>query len=147
VTGGIGREVSKAATVIQGAYTGESVPLHKTPLLGRFVGSATGAAAVRAAFYENTRGANIAWNEVEGRAKIHEPFADYLAEHPEARFAKAGVKIQKDLGELRKQKQRLLDSGASKEAIRLAEDRETGLMKRYNDLVENAQKSPLNLSR
>ncbi len=141
-TGGVGREISKAAQVAQSAYTGEELPTHKIPLLGRFYGSATGSSAIRSQFYENVKQANMAYNEFEGRATHHEPFSEYIKTHPEARFAKVAIQVQDDLAILQKQKQRMLDQGASKDSIRLQEERITGLMKRFNTIVEKAQSAP-----
>lgn len=139
-TGGVGREIGKAAQLGQSLYTGEEMPTHKIPLVGRFYGSATGSSAVRTRFYEHVRQANIAYNEFEGRAKAHEDFSDWVKTHPEARFSKAAITVQKDLGILQKQKQMMLKQGASRDTIRLQEARITGLMSRFNDLVEKAQR-------
>lgn len=139
-TGGVGREVSKTAQVAQSLYTGTELPTHKIPLVGRFTGSATGSSSIRTRFYENVRQANMAYNEYEGRAKHHEPFSEYIKTHPEARFAKIAITIQKDLGILQKQKMAMLEKGAGREAVRLQEERITGLMKRFNDMVAEAQK-------
>jgi hypothetical protein len=138
-TGGIGREVGKAAQVATSTYTGEEMPLHKVPGLGRFVGSATGSSAVRTRFYENIKQSNMAYNELIGRAEHKEPFAEYLKTHPDARFAKAGIEVQKDLGQLQKQKKLMLERGAGREAVRLQEERITALMRRFNELVEKAE--------
>jgi conjugative element/phage-associated large polyvalent protein len=141
-TGGVGREVSKAAQVAESLRTGEELPTHKIPLIGRFVGSATGSSAIRSRFYEHVKAANVAYNEFEGRALHHEPFSEYIKTHPEARYSKVAITVQDDLAILQKQKRMMLEKGASRDAIRLQEERITGLMKRFNDLVEKAQRGP-----
>jgi hypothetical protein len=137
-TGGVGREVAKGSQVVQSLATGEELPTHKIPLVGRFVGSSTGSSSVRARFYEHVKAANLAYQEFEGRATHHEDFADYVKTHPEARFAKAAITVQDDLGLLKKQKAMMLEKGASREAIRLQDERILGLMNRFNALVEQS---------
>jgi hypothetical protein len=139
LAGGVGRELGKAAQVAESLYTGTELPTHKIPLVGRFFGSAGGSSAIRSRFYEHVRQSNIAYNAFEGRALHHEPFSDYVRTHPEARFAKVAITVQDDLAILQKQKQRMLDQGAGKDAIRLQEQKITNLMNRFNELVEKAQ--------
>ena len=45
VTGGVGREALKAEQTVTSMMTGEELPAHKVPLLGRFYGDTTGQAS------------------------------------------------------------------------------------------------------
>ena len=138
-TGGIGRELSKAAQVARSLYTGTELPTHKIPLAGRFVGSGDGSSATRGRFYENVKEVNIAWNEFQGRAAHREPMENFFREHPEGRFAKAATKFQDQVQALQKQKQLAIDRGASAEAVRFQEERITNLMERFNTIIEGAR--------
>ena len=138
-TGGIGREVSKTAQVIQKLAGDEDVPVYKLPLGGRFAGSASGESAIRNRFYENVTRANVAFNELEGRAKSHQEFSGYLLGNPAARFSKEGAKIMSTLNELRKQKERLHDQGASQDQIKLINERSSALMQRFNEAMAKAE--------
>lgn len=139
-TGGVGREISKTAQVVQSAVSGEELPFHKVPLAGRFGGTASGSAGIRDRFYDNIRAVNIAAEEIKGRALHHEEISSALASHPEARFEKAAIQIERQIGELRKAKALAIDRGASREAIRLRDDQIMNLMKRFNASVEEARK-------
>jgi hypothetical protein len=138
-TGGIGREVSKTAQVVQKGFGGEDVPVYKIPLVGRFAGSASGESAIRNRFYENITRANVAFNELEGRAKSHQEFSGYLLGNPAARFSKEGAKIMSALNEMRKQKERLHDQGASQDQIKLINERSSALMQRFNEAMAKAE--------
>lgn len=138
-TGGVGREISKAAQVAKSAYSGEEVPPYKVPLFGRFFGSSTGAAAIRSHFYDNVKAANIAMEEIKGRAEHKEELQSYLKTHPEARFAHAAEQFQRGIGDLQKAKKLAIDKG-EKERVRMFEDKITGLMKRFNDRIDEARK-------
>jgi hypothetical protein len=139
VTGGVGREISKAAQVAKSAQTGEELPIYKVPLVGRFVGSSSGTAAIRSQFYENVKAANIAWEEIKGRAEHKEELQSYLKSHPEARFAQSAEKFQRGIGDLQEAKQRAVEKG-EKEKVRMFEDKITGLMKRFNEKMDEARK-------
>lgn len=138
-TGGVGREVSKAAQVAQSAATGEELPFYKVPLLGRFGGSASGSAGIRDKFYDNIRAVNIAAEEIKGRALHHEEISSALASHPEARFEKVAIQIERQIGELRKAKQLAIERGAPREAIRLRDEQMKNLMMRFNAAVNEAR--------
>lgn len=135
-TGGVGREFSKTAQVVQAARTGEDVPLYKYPLIGRFTGSATGTAAIRDRFYENIRSINLAAEEVKGRALHHEERAEFIKDHPEAAFEQAANQTQRAIGELQDAKRLAIDRGEPKDAIKLREERISALMQQFNAAVE-----------
>ena len=134
-TGGVGREVSKAAQVARSVTTGEMLPTYKIPLVGRFAGSASGPTAIRDDFYEHIKAVNIAAEGFKGRIKDHVDVAGYLQAHPEARLEHFSNTTQHQLKALQDQKARLLDRGASAEQVRLKEQQITSLMQRFNDRV------------
>ncbi len=141
VTGGIGRELSKASQVVQSLATGEELPFYKVPLAGRFAGSASGTTAVRAQFYDNVKAVNLAHREFLGRAKDRTGDAhEYLRSHPEGRLHESAISIERTIGELQKVKRDLVKEGAPRATIRMREEQITGLMKRFNDQVEVLKK-------
>lgn len=139
-TGGVGREFTKGAQVVQAANSGEEVPTYKIPLVGRFYGESSGAAAVRDKFYDNIRMVNIAAEEVKGRALHHEEREEFLKDHPEARFEQAAVQVERAIGELRDAKKLAIDRGQPKDVVKMREEQIDGLMKRFNLAVERARK-------
>lgn len=135
--GGIVREfVSKPAQMARGAITGEAVPFHKVPLLGRFYGSSGGTTGTRDRFYDNIRDVNRHALEVEGRAKDGGDFSDYAKEHPEYQMRTTALRFQKEIGRLRDDKERLIDSGAPKEQVRQREQQITNVMQMFNDQID-----------
>jgi hypothetical protein len=134
-TGGVGREVSKAAQVGRSALTGEMLPSYKIPLVGRFVGSAAGPTSVRDDFYEHVKDVNIAAEGFKGRIKDRVDTSEYLKSHPEARLEHYSNTTQHTLKLLQDQKKALLDRGASRDQVKLKEEQITNLMKRFNDRV------------
>jgi DNA-binding transcriptional MerR regulator len=65
-TGGVGREVNKAAEFLGNAG---DVPPYRIPLVSRFYGEAGGEAALRSKYYDAIKDINIAENEAKGRRK------------------------------------------------------------------------------
>jgi hypothetical protein len=82
LTGGVGREIGKAATSLQSLATGDELPPHKIPLAGRFYGSTAGPSGQSDEFYENVIKANEHKRMIDGMAKDGESPAGYIKEHP-----------------------------------------------------------------
>jgi len=136
-TGGVGREVSKAVTTAQSFYTGEQLPVYKIPLAGRFIGSASSKEAAREKFYQNVKNINLAMEELKGRIKAGgEGSEAWRLRHPEAGLASMATSVERAISELRKEKRRLVSTGASREMVRLREDQISGLMQRLNEQYE-----------
>ena len=139
-TGGVGREISKTAQVVQSQLTGEELPFYKVPLLGRFGGSATGATAVRDDFYTRVKDVNIASREFAGRVKEKDPSArEFIKDNPEARLKPAADQIERKITDLQKLKHEDLKRGASADRIQQREKQITNLMLRFNQLVDRVR--------
>lgn len=139
-TGGVGREISKTAQLIQSQITGEDLPFYKVPLLGRFGGSATGATAVRDDFYTRMKDVNIAARELEGRLKEKDPSArEYARSNPEARLKPEADRIERKIVDLQHLKHDDIKRGAPAERIRQRENQITNLMMRFNTLVDRVR--------
>lgn len=136
MTGGVGREFfTKPAQVLDSALTGEELPMYKVPLLGRFVGSASGSSAIRDKFYANVRRLNEEAAELKGRREHGEDAAGYLQDHPEARYAKAAQQIERDISQLTKRKRELIRRGANREMVKLVDQQIRTKMERLNQRV------------
>ena len=90
LTGGVGREVGKAQQSISAALTGEDLPPHKIPLVGRFYENSEGQSSQGNAFYANLKRINEVEAELKGRRKDRLPVDDYKAENPEYRLVTRG---------------------------------------------------------
>lgn len=141
LTGGVGRELAHTAQSVTGLATGEDVPLHKVPLVGRFVGDAAGPSAVRNDFYENLSDVHQAYEEVHGRLLHHEDATDFLAGHPEARFEKMATHLQREISQLTKRKREMVAKGENRERVRLLEMQIASRMQRFNDRVKELQET------
>jgi hypothetical protein len=140
-TGGIGREISKAATTIEKTITGEELPSYKIPLLGRFYGETKSSAAESGRFYKNMEKLNKHENEIKGRRESKQPLNDYLKENPEARLAPMARKVYQDVRDLRKRREALLERDAPKESIQAVEKQITRKMQVLNDRVRTLEES------
>ena len=139
-TGGVGREISKTAQVVQSQITGEELPFYKVPLLGRFGGSATGATAVRDDFYTRVKDVNIASREFAGRVKEKDPSArEFIKDNPEARLKPAADQIERKITDLQKLKHEELKRGVGADRIQQREKQITNLMLRFNQLVDRVR--------
>ena len=140
-TGGIGREISKAATTIEKTITGEELPSYKIPLAGRFYGETKSSAAESGRFYKNMEKLNKHENEIKGRRENKQPLNDYLKENPEARLAPMARKVYQDVRDLRKRREALLERDAPKESIQAVEKQITRKMQVLNDRVRTLEES------
>lgn len=134
-TGGVGRELLKIEQFATSKASGEELPPYKVPLLGRFYGDAKAGASESNRFYENVTRLNKHENEIKGRQKAREPVSDYLRDNPEARLYQQANRVERDVQELRAKKRQLLERDASKESIKLIEQRITARIKQLNDRV------------
>ncbi len=140
-TGGIGRELSKAATTVEKTITGEELPSYKIPLVGRFYGETKSSAAESGRFYKNMEKLNKHENEIKGRRESKQPLGDYLKDNPEARLAPMARKVYQDVRELRKRREALIDRNAPKESVQAVEKMITRKMQALNDRVRTLEES------
>jgi hypothetical protein len=135
VTGGVGRELSKAAQVVESGFSGEELPMHKIPLVGRFVGTTEGQAAEAARFYDNLREIGEHKVEIDGlrRDRRGAEAAAYNRENKTARLITMAERIQRDVSEMRKRKRELIKNNAPRERIKLIDQQITAKMRILND--------------
>lgn len=148
VTGGIGREVSKAEQSVRAMFTGEDLAPHKVPLVGRFYGNAEAGASQASRFYENLLLLDKHEAELKGRAaESNAPknasgenlrVKAYEQEHPEATLWRYGNKASEVVRKLRKQKREQLAAGAPRKDIKETERQITEQMLQLNEQVRKA---------
>jgi hypothetical protein len=139
LTGGVGRELLKAEQTVTSSITGEELPTYKIPLVGRFVGDVTGQAAVRNQFYVNLKELNLHQREIEGRRKEGQNVQEYLRDNPEARLYRMADKIERNVQQLRKRRETLIEKGASKEQVQAVEKQITLQMQRLNEAIDRVK--------
>jgi hypothetical protein len=133
--GGIGRELTKGVTSIEKAVTGEELPPYKIPLYGRFVGETKSSAAESNRFYKNMENLNILDREIKIRRENREPIGDLMRENPEARLAPMAQKTYRDIQELRKRREKLVERDAPRESVKAVEEQIKRRMAMFNERV------------
>lgn len=117
--------------------TGEDLPIHKIPLVGRFYGDAENQSAQSTRFYSTLNRMNEHETEIKGlqKDKNREGLQDYLRENPEARLYEVANDAEKDVQKLRNFKRELMKLDAPKERVSAIEDRIKLRMTQFNDAV------------
>ena len=142
LTGGIGREIGKLSSTIAAPFTGDELPAHKIPLLGRLYGSTAGATGQAGKFYENIKRANEVENELKGRRKDGIGVDDYLRENPKAvELAARGNAAERQIRALRQMRSRIVEAGGTDAAgkARQINERMATVMRGFNMQVERMQ--------
>ena len=134
VLGGVGREALKIDQTISSAVTGEELPMHKVPLLGRFVGDTKGQSAESGKFYAALTRINEHQAELKGlRASGRSAeAAEYAKENPEARLVLMATATERALSEDHKLKRKAIAAGNS-DLVKQIEARSSARMKAFNE--------------
>lgn len=136
VTGGVGRETSKAFQTVGAAITGEALPTYKIPLVGRFYGDSESQASQGNEFYSNLKEINLIEMELKGRREDGLPTEEFRKENPKSQLIMRAKYADKVIAKLRKQKRDLIDKGAERDRVRQVEERITKEMLRFNTSVD-----------
>ena len=102
ITGGVGRESLKLMQAVGAQFTGDELPAHKVPLVGRFSGSTTGPSGGAGQFYDNIRRLNTLENELIGRNRAGEDTTSLYRENPETALIPEGKMAYNQVSRLRK---------------------------------------------
>jgi hypothetical protein len=101
LTGGVGREIGKLAQTISAPFTGDELPAHKIPLLGRLYGSTQGVSGESELFYKNIKRLNQIENEYKGRMKAGEDAESFRQQEPLVDHIGLGNQAEAALSKLR----------------------------------------------
>ena len=133
-TGGVGREYMKAEQSIGSVFSGEDLPPHKVPLIGRFYGDTTGQSSQAGRFYDNLRKINLHKAEISGRRKDGEDVASYILENPESRLVALATRTDARVRQLRNQRKAALERDDA-DRVRALDEILTGVMTQFNERV------------
>lgn len=138
VTGGVGREVSKVQQAASATVTGEDLPIHKVPLVGRFYGDTDTQSAQSGKFYSAINALNIHEAQIKGLRKDGRSAeaSEYMRENPEARLFMAANAAERDVQKLRALKRELVKNSAPADQVRVIEQRINDRMTRFNEAVK-----------
>lgn len=137
LTGGVGRELGKVLTTGEAMATGEDLPPHKIPLVGRFYGDTTGQSSEASKFYGTLEKLSEHRGTLDRMkdARDAEAYREYAKEHPESRLYARAARVQRELASLRKLKRKMIERNADRAKVRQIEDRMRTLMTRFNQSV------------
>lgn len=141
-TGGVGRELNKAEQSVRATISGEDLPPHKIPLIGRFYGNADSASGQANRFYENVNRLNEHEAQLKGLRKdgMDAEAEAYELAHPEADEIRYANRVEARVRKLRREKSELIKEGAPRKAIIELEREITEAMKELNETIEQANK-------
>ena len=138
-TGGLGREALKATATAKAWMTGEDLPSHKIPLVGRFYGDIKGSSSVSTHFYENIKQMNEYENTIKGMAARDEDTDKFMKENPSAELYVLANKVEKNVQQLRKLRHGHVEAGAKKEVVQSDEKLIVDQMMLLNDAIKEAE--------
>ncbi len=136
VTGGVGRELSKAAQTGGAMVTGEDLPTHKIPLFGRFYGNTENQSSQGNKFYGNLKEINLLATELKGRRDDGVPTDEFKRDNPKYRLIVRAEHADRVVQKLRRQKREMIAKDATRESIKRIEDRITAEMLKFNEAVD-----------
>lgn len=134
-TGGVGRELSKGAQTVVAIYTGEELPTHKIPLVGRFYGNSDNQSSQGNRYYSNLKELNLLEAEWKGRKQDDLPIEEFEKENPEYELIGKANGTEQLIRNLRQRKTKLVKDGESRADIREVDDLITEAMRNLNDEV------------
>lgn len=140
-TGGVGREAGKLMQSITAWTTGEDLPPHKIPLVGRFYGNADSQSAQSSRFFKNLKDVSPIRREYEALRKERKLLEanEFLAENPVAAIDPDAA--YQDVQKLRTEKRRLIMSDAEREKVRRIDERLQARMRQFNERVAELEKT------
>lgn len=133
--GGVAREAAKVQQTVSSTLSGEELPTHKIPLVGRFVGNAASQASQGSAFYANLNKLNELETEIKGLRKDgkFEEASQLIRQNPQAIMIPMANRAERDVQKLRREKRELIAKDASREEVRAKEEQITAVMARLNE--------------
>ena len=141
-TGGVGRELTKAARFVGSLGKDEEIPPYKVPILGKLYGETTTPSAVTDKFYKNV----ITLAEHEGTIKrMREKKAsteEYKQEYPETKLINRVNRLENDISKLNRTIKDLSDkpeSDFNKDRIKRLKEQKTRMMTQFNQAMAAAQ--------
>lgn len=142
VTGGVGREALKIDQTVRSMISGEELPPHKIPLVGRFYGTNQSQSAESGKFYSNLTMLNKHEAQMKGMAEEGKDVDAYVQKNPEAALAQAANAVEQTLTKLKTTKRLMLSKGADRSEIKSIEREITSLMRDFNNSVKESREAP-----
>lgn len=111
LTGGLGRELLKVNQAIAAPLTGDELPAHKVPLLGRIYGNTRGLSGQSGTFYDNIRQINEIENEIQGLQRTDRDVEELYRSEPLADLVGEADAAERRVRQLRRQRRDAVEQG------------------------------------
>lgn len=141
VTGGTGREVIKAEQSVMSLFTGDDLPTYKILFVGRFYGEIDSPASAAGKFYRNLTKQNEHEATIKGLYKSERDASDYMRDNPDSNLFAAGDAYQRAIAKLQERKREEKKRDEPRETTRATEKEIEGLMRDFNQMVDDAKKT------
>lgn len=107
LTGGLGREMIKVNQSLSATVTGNELPPHKVPLLGRLYGNTRGTAGQSGQYYENLRQINEVEGELKGRWRKDDAPQEFERREPLTGAVELAKQVESRIRVLRRERSEL----------------------------------------
>jgi hypothetical protein len=107
LTGGLGREMIKVNQSLSATVTGDELPPHKVPLLGRLYGNTRGTAGQSGQYYENLRQINEVEGELKGRWRKDDAPQEFERREPLTGAVELAKQVESRIRVLRRERSEL----------------------------------------
>ena len=143
LTGGLGRELLKLNQTVAAPFTGDELPPHKIPLVGRLYGNTRGAAGQSERFYENLKLLNGLENEVKGRDRNDQDADAFIEGEPLTSLIGAGNDAERQVRALRAERRKVVEQNEPdhREQLREIDERIAEVMAELNAAVSRVRKT------
>jgi hypothetical protein len=144
LTGGVGRELLKLNQALKAPFTGDELPAHKVPVLGRFYGNTGGPSGQSERFYENLKAINEVEAELKGRQRNDGDVDGLRAWEPLLALTRRADDAERRVRDLRKQRREIVEKAEPGHKARLlAIDWDIAeAMRELNAAVVKARREP-----
>jgi hypothetical protein len=141
LTGGVGREITKAGTTLAAPFTEDPLPPYKVPLIGRFYGTTTGPGSESDAFYKNVRKLNAVQSELEGRLQDGKDVRDLYEKEPLVNLAAMGEGTHRSVSKLRRERRAIAEAKLPgwRDHVKLLDEQIQMEMGHLNQMVRQAR--------
>jgi len=140
-TGGVGREVSRAARFLGSLGSEDEIPPYKVPILGKLYGETTTPSAVTDKFYKNVT--KLAEHEGTIKRMREDKVSpqEYKQDHPETRLINRANRLENQISQLNRTIKDLQDkpeTDFTKDRIKRLKEQKNRMMTRFNEDMSTA---------
>lgn len=140
-TGGVGREVAKAARFVGSLGKDDEIPPYKVPILGKLYGETTTPSAITDKFYKNVTKLAEHEGTIKRMREDRVSPTEYIREYPEARLINRANRLENQISQLNKTIKELgekPETEFTKDRIKRLKEQKARMMDSFNKDVSAA---------